>query len=314
MPQSGSSQALSPSRSVLLLLGLSLLWGYNWVVMKIGVSDSGPVAFAAIRVLGGAGLLFVTLLVMRRSFRIVEPVTGAIVGLLQTGAALRLICMALRGGEAGKRAVLNYTLPIWVMILSFLFLNERPRAGQWIATTVAVIGVAVMTFVGARPSSLQPVFLALGASICWGAGVVVTQSFLRRHPGRIDTLVLTTWQMVIGGTILALVSLLVPEPPMHWNAELILTVLYNVGPATAIAFLLWFSLQRRIEANVLSLIVLIVPLVGIAAGWLQLGERPCTTEASCLSRSRAAIAVMVLTQRRQAPAPITVPAYNRAMA
>jgi len=60
---------------------------------------------------------------------------------------------------------------------------------------------------------------------------------------------------------------------------LLLAILYNVGPATAVAFMLWFSLQRRIEANVLSLIVLIVPLVGIAAGWLQLGERPSGADA-----------------------------------
>jgi drug/metabolite transporter (DMT)-like permease len=302
VPQSGSSQALSPSRSVLLLLGLSLLWGYNWVVMKIGVSDSGPVAFAAIRVLGGAGLLFVTLLVMRRSFRIVEPVTVAIVGLLQTGAAFGLICMALRGGEAGKSAVLNYTLPIWVMILSFLFLKERPRVGQWVATAIALLGILIMAFVGGKAGSLEPVLYALAASFCWGAGVVVNTALGRRHPGRIDPLVLTTWQLFSGGVALGLAALVVPEPPLQWTSGFIWAALYNVGPATALACFVWFVLQARMDANLLSLIVLVVPLVGVVSGWLQLGERPSAPDTIGMILILAAIALMVLTQRRRAAA------------
>jgi drug/metabolite transporter (DMT)-like permease len=296
--------------SILLLLGLALCWGYNWVVMKVGMQDSGPVEFAAIRICGGAIILLVVMLALRRPMRIVEPWTVAAIGLLQSTASQGLIALALHGGQAGKSAVLNYTLPIWVMILGALFLKERPRPGQWIATVVALIGVMVMTFVGGQPTSFEPIVLALGASICWGCGVVLNQAFLRRHSGRIDTLVLTTWQMVIGGAVLAAIACFVPEPPLHWNREFLLAVLYNVGPATAVAFILWFTLQRRIETNTLSLIVLIVPLVGIAAGWLQLGEQPSGTDAIGMALILAAIAVMVLTQRRRAPALIAMPADN----
>src|SRR5689334_10622396 len=136
---------------MLLLAGLALLWGYNWVVLKIGITDSGPVAFAAIRMIGGAAILTAALLAMRRSFRIVEPWTVAAIGLFQTAGAQGLIALALHGGEAGKSAVLNYTLPVWVMFLGFLFLKERPRLGQWLATAVALIGIATMAFVGGKP-------------------------------------------------------------------------------------------------------------------------------------------------------------------
>ena len=287
--------------SILLLLGLAVCWGYNWVVMKIGLNDAGPVAFAAIRCLGGAVILGFVLLALRRSFKIVEPWTVAAIGLLQTALAQGLIAMALHGGQAGKSAVLNYTLPVWVMILSFLFLKERPRATQWLATLVAFTGVMVMTFLNGKAVSLEPIFLALSASICWGAGTVVTQALMRRHGGRIDTLALTARQLFIGGVVLTLLALIVPEAPLHWTTSLILALIYNVGPASAVAFLLWFMLQQRIEANVLSLIVLIVPLVGIAAGWLQLGERPSGPDAIGMALILAGIAVMVLSQRRKLP-------------
>jgi drug/metabolite transporter (DMT)-like permease len=93
----------------------------------------------------------------------------------------------------------------------------------------------------------------------------------------------------------------VPEAPLHWTTSLVLSLIYNVGPASAVAFLLWFMLQQRIEANVLSLIVLIVPLVGIAAGWLQLGEQPSLPDAVGMALILSGIAVMVLSQRRKLP-------------
>jgi len=303
----GPAQRRSHAGSILLLLGLALLWGYNWVVLKVGVQDAGPVAFAAVRMLGGAAILVAVLLATRRSFRIVEPWTVAAIGLFQTTGAQGLIAFALRTGEAGKSAILNYTLPVWVMLLGFVFLKERPRAGQWMATIVAILGIGTMAFLGGKPGSLEPVLYALGASLCWGVGVVINQALMRRHPGEIDTVTLTTWQMVIGSALLGLGALVVPEAPIQWTTGFILAVLYNVGPATAVAFLIWFTLQRRIEANTLSLIVLIVPLVGVAAGSIQLGERPSPTDMIGMALILAAIALMVLTAPKQAPAVIAIP-------
>jgi drug/metabolite transporter (DMT)-like permease len=307
VPDRRDARSFSHAVSMLLLAGLALLWGYNWVVMKVGIADSGPVAFAAVRMIGGAAILIVVLLLLRRRFKIVEPWTVAAIGLFQTAGAQGLIALALRTGEAGKSAVLNYTLPIWVMILGYLFLKERPRTGQWLATAVALAGIATMAFVGGKPGSLEPVLYALGASFCWGAGVVINQALMRRHPGGIDTLVLTTWQMVVGSILLGIAALAVPEEPIQWTTGFILAVLYNVGPATAVAFLIWFTLQRRIEANVLSLIVLIVPLVGVISGSIQLGERPSVSDTIGMVLILAAIALMVLTQPKKAPAAITIP-------
>ena len=294
----------SHAGSILLLLGLAVCWGYNWVVMKIGLQDAGPVVFAAMRMMGGAAILAVVLLASRRSLKIVEPWTVILIGLLQTTAAQGLIAMAVNSGQAGKSAVLNYTLPIWVMLLGVLFLKERPRIGQWLATLVALTGVLIMTFLDGQTGSVRSIVFALSASISWSAGVVLTQALLRRHPGKIDTLVLTTWQMIAGSLVLGVLALLVPEPPFYWSTRLILSLLYNIGPATALAFLLWFTLQQRIEAGFLSLIVLIVPLVGIVAGWAQLGERPSGPEAIGMALIMTGIAVMVLSQRRKAEPPV----------
>jgi drug/metabolite transporter (DMT)-like permease len=249
----------------------------------------------------------VVLLALRRSFRIVEPWTVAAIGLLQTAGSQGFIAVALRGGEAGKSAVLNYTLPVWVMILGFLFLKERPRIGQWVATAVAFSGIVIMAFFGGKAGSLEPVLYALAASFCWGAGTVVTAALLRRHPEGIDTVILTTWQLIAGGIVLGILALSFPEAPIHWTRGFIFAALYNCGPATAIAYLLWYALQQRIETNTLSLLVLTVPLIGVASGWLQLGERPSLLDGVGMVLILAAIVTMVLTQPKRGPAVLTLP-------
>ena len=68
----------------------------------------------------------------------------------------------------------------------------------------------------------------------------------------------------------------------------------------------WESVWRRLRYDYvtlfcMALIVLIVPLVGIAAGWLQLGERPTGPDAIGMALILAGIAVMVVSQRRKLP-------------
>ena len=54
---------------VLALALLALIWGYNWVVMKIGLEYAQPFTFSALRTFLGALSLFVLLLVLRRPLR-----------------------------------------------------------------------------------------------------------------------------------------------------------------------------------------------------------------------------------------------------
>ena len=59
----------APNLGVLALAMLALIWGYNWVVMKIGLRYSQPFTFAALRSFLGALGLFVLLAVLRRPLR-----------------------------------------------------------------------------------------------------------------------------------------------------------------------------------------------------------------------------------------------------
>src|SRR5512146_2141509 len=93
------------------LAALALLWGYNWVVMKIAVRYAPPIEFAALRLLIGAAVLFVAVLVLRKPLRPQRPWRFFWIGLFQSGGFIALATWAVLISGAGKVAVLSYTMP-----------------------------------------------------------------------------------------------------------------------------------------------------------------------------------------------------------
>ena len=96
-----SKKLSSQGTAILALVVLVLIWGYNWVVMKIAVQYAGPFDYAALRVLlGGLSLLLV--LVWRRQPIWPKRAGGAfVVGALQmsgfyAGAAAPAVRSAVR--------------------------------------------------------------------------------------------------------------------------------------------------------------------------------------------------------------------------
>ena len=134
----------SPRLALLALALLSLIWGYNWVVMKQVIQYVDPFDFSAIRTVLGAATLFVVLLVLRRPLGLQQVRQVALLGVLQTGAFTALIQWALVAGGAGKTAVLVYTMPFWVVPMAWFVLGERVRGMQWVANAIAGCGLVLV--------------------------------------------------------------------------------------------------------------------------------------------------------------------------
>lgn len=295
-------QSLPRWQAIALIATLSLIWGYNWVMMKVAVTYAPPFAFAALRFLGGAIVLMVTLKLMGRSLRVRELRSRwrviTLIGLLQTALCFGLVTWALSTGAAGRSAVLNYTMPLWVLVFSVLILKEKVPGAQWGAAALALIGIVLISVAGGKSGSLPAVMLALGAGLTWGLGVVVTKRATRVAP--MDPLALTAWQMLAGAVMMCVVALVVPEGPIDWSPGFVTALLYNIGPATPLAYVIWFTLLNRLDAGLASLGILLTPLLGLLLSTLQLGERPGLVEGVGMGLILLAIAGLGWVSGRQA--------------
>jgi len=286
---------------VMALIFLALLWGYNWVVMKVGVRDCSPFVFSALRNVFGAFALFAIALARGHSLRLRPFWWTVLFAIVQTSLSV-LPVWGLVIGSAGRVAVLTYTMPFWVVLIAWPVLGERIRGAQWVAVVLALSGlIFIIDPLGLRGWAAS--LLAIGGGLAWAVASVLFKIIRKR--AEIDLLPFTAWQTLIGSIPLVVVALIVaPEGPT-WTGSFIAALIYNV--ACSAVYAIWLYVLHKLPAGTAGISILAVPLIGILAAWLQLGERPGALEAAGMGLILAALAVLTargLVASRVAPLPL----------
>ncbi|MES2013911.1 MAG: DMT family transporter [Pseudomonadota bacterium] len=264
-------------RAFIALFILTVIWGYNWVVMKSALAYAGAFQFAALRTVIGALCLFAVLLVLRKPLRVKEIPTLILLGVLQTSGFTGVLIWALVEGGAGKTAVLTYTMPFWVMMLAWPLLGEKLKGMQWPAAALSTMGMLFILdpfHLGADKFSM---FLAVLSGVFWALSVIVAKKLHQRTPN-LDLLALTAWQMLFGSIPIVIVAMLFPAPAIQWTPYFIGAVVFNSVFCNALAWLLWLYALQRLSAGVASMSSMLAPVIGVLAAWVQLNEVPNTTE------------------------------------
>ncbi|MBU6460227.1 MAG: EamA family transporter [Proteobacteria bacterium] len=258
--------------SPVLLVFLSLIWGYNWVVMKRALDYTGPFTFATLRMLLGAGILFIVLILKKQKLRLQYPSETLLLGLFQTTAFTGLSMWALVAGGAGNVAILVYTMPFWVMILAWPLLKEKINLIQAGSAILAILGLGCFFLPSSDTGSLTSKLLALTSGIVWAISVIIGKR-IQSHK-QVQLLSLTAWQMLLGGIVLAMALPFVQEKGVHLSLYFWFALLYNAGPSTALGWLIWLYLLRTMKAGTASLGLLLAPIFGLLAAALELHEIP----------------------------------------
>ena len=267
--------ARSRDLGILALVVLGPIWGYGWVATKVALGYSQPLTFAALRVVLTALVLFLVLIVTRRSLR--PPPLGytTVIGLLQTTAFVGLVIVALHSGGAGKVAVLTYTMPFWLLLLAWAFLGERLHGVQWLAVTLSFAGLVLVV----APWQLHDVtssVLTIAGGLAWAASALRGQAHAAQAPrGRALAHHLADDHRRRAAVLFAVLTY---SGGPEWTAGFIWGLAYTVIFANAVAWVLWLYALRTLSAGAAGLGTLAIPVVGVIAAWLQLGEVPTLVE------------------------------------
>lgn len=296
-----SSQNKSVTAFAALLL-LSVIWGYNWVVMKLALAFIGPFQFGAIRNFFGSMILFLVLLLLKKPLKPVQVPMTILLGILQTTGFTGLIIWALVEGGAGKVAVLTFTMPFWVMLMAWPLLSEKIRGLQWLAVVMSVAGLCGIIEPWNFHGKLLSNVLAVSAGVSWGLSVILAKKLHKRAPG-LDVLSFTAWQMLFGSLPLIVLALIVPAPPAVWSPTLISATLFNIVLANSVGWWLWLYALNRLPAGVASMNSLLIPVIAVVAAWIQLGETPSLSEGIGMILIACALATISILAMRKHEAP-----------
>lgn len=266
----------SRGKAILALSALVMIWGYNWVVMKVAVQYSSPFDYAALRVLLGGISLFLLLIWLRKPPLPKEIFGTFLAGFLQTSGFYGLSTLALVSGGAGKTAMLNYAMPFWVVLLAWFVLGEQLQKVQLFGVAIALAGLLFILMPFSLAEGLFSKGLALLSSMSWAIGIIVSKKLQQK--GNLDLLSFTTWQMLFGSLPLILLAFFIPSPPITWSVPFISAMIYSVILGNAVAWLLCFYALSRLPAGMTGLGMLGAPVVGVLTAWIQLGEKPTFPE------------------------------------
>jgi drug/metabolite transporter (DMT)-like permease len=273
------------------LAALALIWGYNWVVMKVGVRYSDPFTFSALRNFLGALALFVCVAVRGGSLRPPHPLWLTVIfGIFQTSLS-GLGVWALYLGSAGKTSVLTYTMPFWLLLIAWVVLRERLQGTQWIAVGIALAGLILVL----KPWELRGLtagLLAVAGGLCWAIAAVLFKVIRKWHT--VELLSFTAWQALIGSIPLILAAVFTATQAPVWSGSFIAALIYNVFVASAVAWLLWLYVLHRLPAGTAGISSLAIPVVGVIAAWIQLGEQPGPAEGIGIALIAAALAILTV--------------------
>jgi drug/metabolite transporter (DMT)-like permease len=278
------------SRAILALILMSLIWGYNWVLVKEAMRQASPFDFSAIRTVGGGLILLGVLAWRRRPLRPPDVPMTLLVGILCTTLSVGFATWALVEGGAGKMAILVYTMPFWLILMAWSFLRERPKGLQWVAVSLALGGLVLLVEPWSYRGDWFPSLLAVLSGLAWAASAVVTKRMDR--DGTVDVVSLSAWQVLFGGLFLAAVAFVVPSEPIRWTPWMAGAMTYNVVLTSAVAILMWFYVLKVLPAGMAGLGSLATPVLGLLFAYVLLGERLSFWEAWGGGLILAALAIL----------------------
>lgn len=291
----------APSRSLLLVPLLGLLWGFNWPAVRISLTEIAPWTLRA------AGMTFAGLVLvavaLARGIPLAVPREQwprlIIAGFLSIAAFNILLAFAQLMAPTSRAAILTFTMPIWATLLALPILGERFDRRRLLGLGLGISGLVCLGLPLIRSGQLSPgLALALLAALSWALGTI----FTKRWPVAAPALTIAAWQLLVGGAAAGLGMLVfegLPVPKLL-SPKVVAALSFHILGAQALAYFLWFVVVARLPAGIASLGTLMVPAVGVLGSVLLLGERPTTTDWLGLALVVAASGAIMIPASRKA--------------
>jgi drug/metabolite transporter (DMT)-like permease len=269
----GARARIAPAGLMFLAI-TSVCWGFNWPVTKYLLSELPPLTLRGSTGVIGAALLALFAVMRGQSLKVPPEIWPRLIlaGLLNVAAWMVLMGLALLWLPASEAALIAYTMPVWASLLAWPVLGERPTVLRTLALVMAFAGLAaIMGGNGfeASMAKLPGIVMVLGGSICFALGTVLA----KKLPIRLPPITAAAWQIGIGCFPILIAGLAIERSDINAITKLGWALLfYSTVIQFCVAYLAWFAALARLKASVAAIGTMAVPVIGVIASALALGE------------------------------------------
>lgn len=260
---------------VFMLVAAAACWGGGTVISKQALDEIAPLTLLPIQLL--ASTLF--LLAMKQATA--SPIEWtpqlrrlATLGVLNPGLAYALGLLGLASITASMSVLLWTLEPVLILVLAALLLKERVTATLMVAMTAAVSGVLLIVYQGGATGDPAGVVLTVSAVGACALYTVAARRLLLDDASITVALVQQTAALAFAVGLVLIAAAFGganwPTEPLSagtWVAAVASGVLYY-----GLAFWFYISALTRVPASVAGAFLPLIPVFGVAAGYL-IGER-----------------------------------------
>lgn len=285
-----------PLAGIALIGLLALIWGLNWPAMRAAVLEISPWSFRAICLTVASVVLFGISFAGGGRMRVPRREIGPLllVAFLNVTAWHLLTAFGLSMMASTRGILLGFTFPVWSVLIGTIVLRERLTPGRIVALLLGVGAMAILlgpeiTRVGGAPLGG---ILLICAAIVWALATIALKMFRWTLAAR----ELAAWQVLIGGAPVVVGAMFFGS----WtgfgtlSAKAVIGLVYSSVIAASIGQWVWFQILRLMPASVASISTLAIPVVGVFAGGLLLGEPVGWRELTALALVLGALSIVLV--------------------
>jgi O-acetylserine/cysteine efflux transporter len=253
---------------IVCAVAVPLLWGYQFVAIKVGVTEFPPLFFLALRFLAIALLLVP--FVKRPTRQQFGPV--AAISLFLGGLNFGLFYIGLGLGSGSLTAVAYQLATPFTVLLAWPLLAEKPSLTTSAGVVLAFAGVVVLAVGPDLTANALPLLLVAGAAFAFAVSNVLTKRY-----GPFDPLMLMGWSSLFTVPQVLLMSLLLEYGQVASLATADqrgwLALAYTIFIGGIVGFGLWFWLIGRCSMARVAPFGLLLPVFALISSVLFLGDR-----------------------------------------
>ncbi|EKO3561660.1 MULTISPECIES: EamA family transporter [Vibrio] len=286
-------------RDLLLIISVMAIWGFNFSMIKLGVSEMDPLLIAAARFFCATFPIIFFVRKPNVQWRYLMAY-GLVFG---TGIWGMASCSITFGLSSGMASVLLQTDVLTTVLVGVLLYKEVISARMAAGIVVSVVGLVVSIIYTNGNVTLAGVVFIMISAICWPlAGVIVRKSGTR------SAFAFNIWGMLFAPLPLVALSVgmngwdVLSTTYQQWNSNAWISVLFQAYPTTVFGYWVWNKMVLKYPMSQLAPMTLLVSVFALLSGYAIYDEQLSLAQWVSCSTFLLGIGLVLYPQNKKQPA------------